>query len=109
MGDTPRQQLKSRCTARTMRHVHADAMGCYVARIAGADRLAELWARLRTEDDQAKRSNLVADALCATSRLEAAVHEARYTAARLALQGEHAPDDTRQRAIGWANAYQFDF
>lgn len=76
-----------------------------MARISGADRLAELWSKLRIESDQAKRCDLVADALCATARLETAVHEARYTAVKLAMLGDNVPPETIERAKKWASEY----
>lgn len=73
--------------------------------IDGADTLSGLWSQLRDAASASQRRELVAQAICASSRLEAAVHEARYTAVRLATYGADAGPDTLARVDKWRRGY----
>lgn len=74
--------------------------------IDGADRLSEIWQELRGAHQHAERNALIADAICATSRLEAAVHEARRAAVRSMQYGAELHVDTLARIQSWAKDYE---
>lgn len=74
--------------------------------IDGADRLSEIWQELRGAHRHDERRALIADAICATSRLEAAVHEARRTAVRAMQRGTELHVDALARIQLWARDYE---
>lgn len=74
--------------------------------IDGEAELLELWGRIRIADDRRQRLDLVADAICQTSRLVTMVHEARRAAVRVMAHGDKTNQETTKLIARWKGEYQ---
>lgn len=73
--------------------------------ISGTARIEKVWQGLRTAVSHEERQALIADGICAASRMTAAVHQARRIAVEAVRFGAEMHVDTLALVQSWAEEY----